>query len=161
MVSHRLTVARDDCLGIIAGARTVALVGVSADERRASYFVIAYLAHTLLKIYPINPKYSEIAGIKCYPNLASLPLVPDIVVIFRKAEAIPPIVEEAIHIGSKAVWFQLGLHNEQAAARAQSQGLAVIQDRCIKLEHARWAGKLRWAGANTGVISSRRRKRLH
>lgn len=159
-MNHRLTEARDECLQLLSRARAVALVGISASEQRASYFVLTYLAHTTLHIYPINPKYKEVAGMPCYPNLASLPVVPDIVVIFRKPEAIPPVVAEAVAVGAPAVWFQLGLRHEEAAQQARTQGLTVVQDRCIKIEHARWAGALRWAGANTGVISSRKRRKL-
>ena len=160
MNTHRLAVATDECLQIVSGARAVALVGISANEQRASYFVLSYLTQTALDIYPINPKYREIMGIRCYPNLASLPITPDIVVIFRKAEFIPPIVEEAVRVGARNVWFQLGLKSELGARLAVNAGMGVVQDRCIKLEHARWAGKLRWIGASTGVIDNRRKRKL-
>lgn len=143
-------------LQIIQTARTVALVGVSANPLRSSNFVAAYLVRTKLQMYPVNPMYDEILGLPTYKSLADLPVVPDIVDVFRRREELPGVVEEAIAIGAKVVWFQLGLRHEEAAARAAEAGLSVVQDRCLKIEHARFSGKLHLAGFNTGVISSRR-----
>jgi predicted CoA-binding protein len=143
-------------LQIIQNARSVALVGVSANVLRSSNFVAAYLVRTDLDMYPVNPMYDEILGLKSYPSLADLPVVPDIVDVFRRRDELPNVVDEAIAIGAKVVWFQLGLRHDEAAAKAEAAGLQVVQDRCLKIEHARFSGKLHLAGFNTGVISSRR-----
>ncbi len=146
-----------DRLRIIQNARSVALVGVSANPIRSSNFVATYLVRTPLTTYPVNPAYEEVLGLRCYPTLADLPEVPDIVDIFRRPEAIPGVVEEAIEVGAKVVWFQLGLRHDEAARRAMDAGLEVVQDRCLKIEHARFSGKLHLGGFDTGVISSKRR----
>ncbi len=147
-------------LRIIRDAESVALVGVSGNELRASNFVAAYLVRTSLRVYPVNPMYEEILGLKCYPSLADLPETPDIVCVFRRPDAIPGVVEEAISAGAKVVWMQLGLRHDEAAARAVEAGLEVVQDRCLKIEHARFSGRLNLAGFDTGVISSRRRREI-
>ena len=147
-------------LDIIRNAKTVALVGVSANPIRSSNFVAAYLVRTPMVTYPVNPAYDEVLDVKCYPTLADLPQVPDIVDIFRRPDAIPGVVDEAIDIGAKVVWFQLGLRHEEAAQRALDAGLRVVQDRCLKIEHARWHGGLHLAGFDTGVISSKRYRPL-
>ncbi len=143
-------------LQIIQSARTVALVGVSANPLRSSNFVATYLVRTDLEMYPVNPMYDEVLGLKSYPSLADLPVVPDIVDVFRRHDELPGVVEEAIEVGARVVWFQLGLRHDEAAARAKEAGLAVVQNRCLKIEHARFSGKLHLGGFNTGVISSRR-----
>ena len=147
-------------LRIIRDAESVALVGVSGNELRASNFVAAYLVRTSLRVYPVNPMYEEVLGLKCYPSLADLPETPDIVCVFRRPDAIPGVVEEAISAGAKVVWMQLGLRHDEAAARAVEAGLEVVQDRCLKIEHARFSGRLNLAGFDTGVISSRRRREI-
>jgi predicted CoA-binding protein len=145
-------------LRIIQNARSVALVGVSANPIRSSNFVASYLVRTPLTTYPVNPMYEEVLGVKCYPSLGDLPEVPDIVDIFRKPSEIPGVVEQAIEAGAKVVWFQLGLRHDEAAQMAIDAGLQVVQDRCLKIEHARWAGGLHLAGFDTGVITSKRRR---
>lgn len=145
-------------LRIIQTARSVALVGVSANPLRSSNFVASYLVRTSFTTYPVNPMYEEVLGLKCHPSLTDLPDVPDIVDIFRKPSEIPGVVEQAIAIGAKVVWFQLGLRHDEAAQMAIDAGLQVVQDRCLKIEHARWAGGLHLAGFDTGVISSKRRR---
>lgn len=147
-------------LKILAESKSVALVGVSANPLRASNFVATYLTRTGLTIYPVNPKADEVLGLKCYPTLADLPEVPDIVDIFRAPEAIPGVVDEAIAVGAKTVWFQLGLRHDAAARKAKAAGLAVVQDRCLKIEHARFAGGLHYGGFVTGVVTSRRRRSI-
>ncbi len=147
-------------LDIIRNARSVALVGVSANPIRSSNFVAAYLVRTPLRTYPVNPAYDEVLGVPCYPSLRDLPEVPDIVDVFRRPEAIPAVVEEAIEVGARVVWFQLGLRHDEAARRALDAGLQVVQDRCLKIEHARWHGGLHLGGFDTGVISSRRHRPL-
>ena len=148
----------EERLSIMRNASSVALVGVSANPIRSSNFVAAYLVRTPLRTYPVNPVYDEVLGERCYPSLADLPEVPDIVDIFRRPEAIPGVVDEAIDVGAKVVWFQLGLRHDEAAQRAIDAGLDVVQDRCLKIEHARWHGGLHLGGFDTGVISSRRRR---
>jgi len=143
-------------LRIINNARSVALVGVSSNPIKASNFVATYLVRTPLRVYPVNPGSDEILGLKCYKSLADLPEVPDIVDIFRPPHAIPGVVDEAIAVGAKVVWIQLGLRHDGAARTAMEAGLEVVQDRCLKIEHARFSGKLNLAGFDTGVISSKR-----
>ena len=145
-------------LRILQQSRSVALVGVSANPIRASNFVASYLVRTSFVTYPVNPMYDEVLGLECYPSLQALPEVPDIVDIFRREEEIPGVVQEAIDIGAKVVWFQLGLRNDDAARMALDAGLEVVQDRCLKIEHARVAGGLHLGGFDTGVITSRRRR---
>jgi hypothetical protein len=147
-----------DRLRIIQEARTVALVGVSANPIRSSNFVASYLIRTDFVTYPVNPMYDEVLGLKSYPSLRDLPEAPDIVDVFRRRDEIPGVVEEAIAVGAKVVWFQLGLRHDEAAQMAIDAGLRVVQDRCLKIEHARFAGGLHLGGFDTGVITSRRRR---
>lgn len=147
-----------DRLRILKEARSVALVGVSQNPLRSSNFVATYLIRQPYRMYAVNPNYDQVLGMKSYPSLADLPEVPDIVDCFRRAEELPGVVEEAIAVGAKVVWFQLGLRNDEAAQMAIDAGLEVVQDRCLKIEHARFAGGLHLAGFDTGVISSRRRR---
>ncbi len=145
-------------LQILRESRTVALVGVSPNPLRSSNFVATYLTRTPYTMWPVNPHAEEVLGLKCYPTLRDLPGPPDIVDCFRKAAELPAVVQEAIEVGAKVVWFQLGLRNDEAAAMARAAGLKVVQDRCLKIEHARFAGGLHLAGFDTGLISSRRRR---
>jgi predicted CoA-binding protein len=145
-------------LRILRSAESIALVGVSANPLRSSNFVATYLVRTPFRVYPVNPAYEEVLGVKCYPTLADLPEVPDIVDVFRAPEAIPGVVDEAIAIGAPTVWLQLGLRHDEAARKAIAAGLNVVQDRCLKIEHARFSGKLHLGGFDTGVISSKRRR---
>lgn len=147
-------------LRIIQTSESVALVGVSANPIRSSNFVASYLVRTQFRTYPVNPSYDEVLGMKVYDTLHDLPEVPDIVDIFRRHDAIPEVVDEAIAVGAKVVWMQLGLRHEEAARKAADAGLLVVQDRCLKIEHARFSGRLHLAGFNTGVISSKRRRPL-
>ena len=145
-------------LRILRSAESIALVGVSANPLRSSNFVATYLVRTPFRVYAVNPAYEEVLGVKCYPTLADLPEVPDIVDVFRAPDAIPGVVDEAIAIGAPTVWFQLGLRHDEAARKAIEAGLNVVQDRCLKIEHARFSGKLHLGGFDTGVISSKRRR---
>lgn len=147
-------------LNIIRSARSVALVGVSANPIRSSNFVASYLIRTDFSTYPVNPMYDEVLGMRCYRSLSDLPEVPDIVDIFRREDQIPGVVDEAIAVGAKVVWFQLGLRHDEAARTALDAGLAVVQDRCLKIEHARFAGGLHLGGFDTGVITSKRRRAI-
>jgi predicted CoA-binding protein len=125
---------------ILSSSRVVAVVGLSAKPDRPSYNVASYLMKNGYKIIPVNHKAGEILGEVCYPDLGSIPEPVDVVDIFRRAEEVPAIVEEAIKIGAKAVWMQEGVINEQAAARAKEAGLLVVMDKCMFKEHQ----KLRW-----------------
>lgn len=147
-------------LRLIRGARSAALVGVSGNELRSSNFVATYLVRTHLRVYPVNPMYEEVLGLKCYPTLADLPEVPDIVDVFRRREELSGVVDQAIAVGAKAVWFQLGLRDDAAARKAMDAGLEVVQNRCLKIEHARFSGRLNLAGFDTGVVTSRRRRAI-
>ncbi len=147
-----------DRLRILSEMRSVALVGVSNNPLRSSNFVATYLVRTPYRIYPVNPNYDEVLGLACYPSLDALPEVPDVVDCFRRADELPAVVDDAIAVGARVVWFQLGLRNDEAAAKAIEAGLDVVQDRCLKIEHARFAGGLHLAGFDTGVVSSRRRR---
>lgn len=149
-----------DRLKLLRSAKSIAIVGASANPARSSYFVSTYLKQsTDYKVYFINPNVDTILGQKVYPNLASLPEVPDIVDVFRKAVDVPAVVEDAHAVGAKAIWVQLGIWNEDAARRAEELGMSVVMDRCIKIEHARFSGGLHLMGFDTGQITSRRTKR--
>ena len=141
---------------ILKENHTVAVVGLSADWFRPSYFAAKYLQQHGYRIIPVNPRYKEILGERCYASLGEIPVKVDIVDCFRRSEDIPPIAEEAVAIGAKVLWMQIGVVNEGAAARARVAGLEVVMDRCVKIEHARLFGGLNWAGVNTRVISAKR-----
>ena len=147
-------------LKILQNAKSVAIVGASPNAARSSYFVGTYLLQSSsYRVYFVNPNADEILGHKTYPDLASLPEVPDIVDVFRKASDIPAIIDEVVAIGASTVWVQLGVWNQDAAVDAESKGLTVVMDRCIKIEHARFNGGLYLLGFNTGVISARKTAR--
>lgn len=145
-------------LEILRRYRTIAIVGLSADPYRPSYFAATYLQREGYRIVPVNPRYAgqTILGETVYANLKDIPFPVDIVDIFRGPEHVPGIVEEAIAIGAKVVWMQLGIRHPEAAARARAAGLSVVEDRCAKVEHARFFGKMSTVGLNAGVVSSRR-----
>ena len=148
-------------LKFMQDAKTVAIVGASDNPSRASYFVATYLlsaAH--FKLFFVNPKLDEILGQKVYKSLADIPEPVDIVDVFRKPADIPGVLDEAIAIKAKTFWMQLGIKDEVSAERGVAAGLNVVQDKCIKIEHARFAGGLNLAGFNTGVISSKRNKSI-
>ncbi|MEO6828037.1 MAG: CoA-binding protein [Microbacteriaceae bacterium] len=143
-------------LKILRTTRSVAIVGASANPARASYFVSTYLTQSSdYRLYFVNPNATEILGQRAYPDLASLPEIPDIVDVFRKASDIPQVMEDALALGAKTVWVQLGIWNEDAARHGESNGLTVVMDRCLKIEHARFHGGLHLLGFDTGQISSR------
>ena len=141
---------------ILRRHRRVAIVGLSANWHRPSNFAAKYLQEHRYRVIPVNPAYEEVLGERCYPDLKSVPEPVEIVNIFRRAEDVPPIVEDAIAIGAKVVWMQLGVVHEAAAARAREAGLQAVMDRCMKIEHARLFGGLNFIGVNTGVITSHR-----
>ena len=148
-----------DRFALLHRTRTVAMVGVSSNPARPSYFVATYLtsSSTDYDVYFVNPAATEILGRPVYPSLAALPVVPDLVDVFRRPDDLPGVADEAITIGARTLWFQLGLWHVDAARRALAAGLDVVMDRCLKIEHARFHGGLHLAGFDTGVVSSRRR----
>jgi uncharacterized protein len=151
-----ITSARER-LSILQRAQTVAIVGMSANPARASHFVATYLnGATDWTIWYVNPGATEILGQKSYASLTDLPAPPDIVDTFRRIDDLPTVADEAIACGAGTLWFQLGLRHDGAAERAADAGLDVVQDRCLKIEHARFAGGLHLAGFDTGVIDARR-----
>lgn len=141
---------------ILKTNHTIAVVGLSADWYRPSYFAAKYMQEHGFRIIPVNPKYDEILGEKCYPNLKAIPESVDIVDVFRKPDDCVPIAQDAVAIGAKVLWLQLGVVNEEAARIAEAGGLEVVMDRCVKIEYARLFGGLGWFGVNTKVISARR-----
>jgi predicted CoA-binding protein len=152
---------------ILGTCRTIAVVGLSPQWHRPSFFAAKYMQAHGYRIVPVNPTATEILGERCYPglteaaqSLAKEGVKIDMVDCFRRTEDIPPIADEAIAIGAKCLWQQIGVKNEVAAAKAKAAGLDTVMDRCVKIEHARLFGGLNWAGVNTRVISSRRPQKL-
>jgi O-acetylhomoserine (thiol)-lyase len=144
-------------LRILRGAKSVAIVGASANPARSSYFVGTYLQQSSdFRVYFVNPNADTILGQKAYPDLASLPEVPDIVDVFRRASDIPSVIDEAVAVGAPTVWVQLGIWNQEAAEYGESLGLTMVMDRCIKIEHARFHGGLHLLGFDTGQITARK-----
>nr|WP_231878636.1 CoA-binding protein [Agromyces sp. NDB4Y10] len=142
---------------ILNAARSVAIVGASPKPQRSSYFVGTYLQQSSdYRVYFVNPNETEILGQPAYASLTDLPEVPDIVVVFRRGSDIPSVVDEVVAAGAKTIWVQLGIWNEEAAYQGEEQGLTVVMDRCIKVEHARFHGGLHLLGFDTGQITSRR-----
>jgi hypothetical protein len=143
---------------ILEATRTVAMVGVSSNPARPSYFVATYLLSSScdFEVYFVNPREREILGRPVYPSLRELPRVPDLVDAFRREADLPEAAREAVEVGARTFWVQLGLWSAEAARIALAGGLQVVMDRCLKIEHARFAGGLHLAGFDTGVISSRR-----
>ena len=144
-------------LAILQKAKTVAIVGASPNPARSSYFVATYLQQSSdYELYFVNPNATEILGQPVYKSLADLPVVPDIVDVFRRGSDIPSVIDDVIAVGAKTVWVQLGIWNEEAAYYGESKGLTVVMDRCIKVEHARFHGGLHLLGFDTGQITSRK-----
>ena len=148
---------QQDRFALLRRSRSVAIVGASENPARASFFVATYLlSSSAYDVYFVNPRATEILGRPVYASLADLPVAPDIVDVFRRHDDLPGVAQEAVDVGAKALWLQLGSWHEGAAEIAQTAGLSVVMDRCIKIEHARFHGGLHFAGFDTGVISSRR-----
>jgi predicted CoA-binding protein len=141
---------------LVRSTRTIAVVGLSPNELRASYFVAFYLQRHGYRIVPVNPKERAMLGETCYAALTEIPFPVDVVDVFRTPAAVPSIAREAVQIGAKALWLQFGVISEEGAAIAEAGGLRVVMDRCLKVEHARHLGRMHVLGFNTGVISSRR-----
>lgn len=144
-------------LRILSAAKSVAIVGASPKPQRSSFFVGTYLQQSSdYRLYFVNPMETEILGQPAYASLKDLPEVPDIVVVFRRGSDIPQVVDEVVAAGAKTIWVQLGIWNQDAAYYGEEQGLTVVMDRCIKVEHARFHGGLHLLGFDTGQISSRK-----
>ena len=139
---------------VLNGARTIAVVGLSNNELRASYFVGYYLKRHGYDVVPVNPRVSEILGATSYPSLLEVPSAVDIVNVFRAPDALPEIASQAVQIGAKALWCQFGVINLEGARIAEDGGVSVVMDRCIKVEHARYVGRMHWLGFNTQRITS-------
>ena len=145
---------------VLEDSNTVAMVGLSANWSRPSYFAAKYLLDRGYDVIPVNPNYDEVLGQKCYPDLESIDRQVDIVDLFQRSEAVPAFVGPAIEMGAKTLWLQLGITHPEAEATARAAGLEVIVDRCMKIEFARLFGGLTWSGVNTGIISAKRPKRI-
>jgi len=141
---------------ILRQHKTLAVVGLSAQWHRPSYFAAKYMQEHGYRVIPVNPGYDTILGERCYKSLRDIPEKVDIVDCFRRPGEIPALAEDAIAIGAKVLWMQLGVHNAGARARAEAAGLEVVENRCVKIEHGRFFGGLGWAGVNTRVISAKR-----
>ena len=139
---------------VLHSAKTIAIVGLSPNELRASYFVGYYLRRHGYRVIPVNPRETEILGQKSYPSLSDVPEPVDVVNVFRAPDALPEIAREAVAIGAGTLWCQFGVINEEAARIAEEGGVTVIMDRCLKVEHARYVGRMHWLGFNTGRITS-------
>lgn len=146
---------------ILRGHKVIAVVGLSADWFRPSYFAAKYMQQHGYRIIPVNPRYSgqgdnTILGQRCYASLRDIPEPVDMVDVFRRSEDVLPVAQEAVAIGARVLWQQLGVNNRQAVQMAEAAGLACVVDRCVKIEHARLFGGLGWVGVNTRVISAKR-----
>ena len=150
-----------DLRRILSDYKRVAMVGLSADWSRPSNFAAKYLLDHGFEVIPVNPKYDEILGQKCYADLEDIPTPVDIVDLFQRVDRIPPFVDQAIKIGAKVVWMQLGIIHEEAAQKARDAGIEVVMDRCMKIEYARLFGGLNTIGVNTGVISAQRPRQFN
>lgn len=147
---------------ILSDVKTIAMVGASTNEMRPSYFAMLYLQGKGYRILPVNPRYAgqKLLGETVWPDLASLPLVPDMVQIFRRSEEAPAIVEAAIAKGIGVIWMQLGVRHEEAARRAEAAGCRVVMDRCPKIEYGRLFGEIGWLGVNRGTLSAKKGRAL-
>jgi predicted CoA-binding protein len=143
---------------ILNSSRSIAVVGLSAKWYRPSFFAAKYMQDHGYQIIPVNPNYSEILGETCYPDLASIPQSIDLVDIFQRAETTPEYTRQAIEIGARTVWLQLGVVSDEARQIAHDAKIEFVMDHCVKIEHARLFGGLNFIGVNTRIISSRRNK---
>jgi len=139
---------------VLHNTKTIAVVGLSSNVLRASYFVGFYLKRHGYQVIPVNPRESEILGETCYPSLKDVPVSIDTVNVFRAPAALPGIAEEAVAIQAKNLWCQFSVIQEEGARLAEEGGLSVVMDRCIKVEHARYVGRMHWLGFNTNRITS-------
>lgn len=147
-------------LDVLRSARTVAIVGLSPDELRASNFIGFYLRRHGYRVVPVNPREREILGERSYASLSEIPFPVDVVDVFRRPEAVPGIAREAVAIKARTLWLQFGVISPEGARIAEDGGLRVVMDRCMKIEHARHLGRMHWLGFNTGVVTARRAREL-
>jgi predicted CoA-binding protein len=145
---------------ILAQSRTIAVVGISEQWHRPSFFVAKYLLAHGYRMVPVNPRYREVLGQTCYPSLHEIPFRVDLVDVFRRTEEVLPVAQDAVTIGAKVLWQQLGVTSVEADAMARAHRMDAVMNRCVKIEHARLFGGLNWMGVNTGVISARRPRQL-
>ena len=143
-------------LAVLTSAKTIAIVGLSPNELRASHFVGFYLRRHGYRIVPVNPREKTILGETSYPSISQIPFAVDVVDVFRAPDAVPEIAREAVSAGAKALWCQYNVISPEGGAIAEQGGLRVVMDRCMKVEHARHLGRMHWLGFNTGRISARR-----
>lgn len=141
---------------ILKDCRVIAVVGLSASWHRPSYFAAKYMQEHGYRVIPVNPQYQEVLGEKCYASLRDIPGKVDMVDVFRKTADVLPIAEDAVAIGARVLWQQLGVRNQAAADLARARGLEAVMDRCVKIEHGRLFGGLNWVGVNTRVVSAKR-----
>ena len=141
---------------ILRSARTIAVVGLSAEWHRPSFFAAKYMQQHGYRVIPVNPRYAEVLGERCFPSLDAIGEPVDMVDVFRRTEDVLPIARQAVAIGARCLWQQIGVVNRDAAELARAAGLDTVMDRCVKIEHARLFGGLNWAGVNTRVISAKR-----
>jgi len=141
---------------ILTENRVIAVVGLSANESRPSFFAAKYMLDHGYKIIPVNPRYDQVLGQTCYPDIESIPEQVDIVDVFQRSDRVVPISRSAVNINAKVLWMQLGVVNEEAAELARQAGLDVVMNRCVKIEYARLFGGLGFIGVSTGIISARR-----
>ena len=146
----------DERRRLLAEIQTVAMVGVSANRARPSNFVATYLLRTDYEVFFVNPMADEILGRPCVPTLSDLPVVPDLVDVFRRLDDVPEVADEATEVGARVFWTQFGLWSPEAARTVLQAGLSLVMDRCLQVEHARFHGGLHLAGFDTGVIDARR-----
>jgi len=142
----------DSLRRILTNYKRVAVVGLSADPSRPSNIVAKYLLEQGFEVMPVNPKYDEVLGHRCYPDLNTIPTPVDIVNLFQRSERVPPFVDAAIDIGAKVIWMQLGIAHAEAAEKARAAGIEVVMNRCIKIEYAQYFGDANTADVNTSVI---------
>ncbi|HVR88399.1 MAG TPA: CoA-binding protein [Candidatus Limnocylindria bacterium] len=147
-------------LSTLRSARTVAIVGLSPDPLRPSNFIGFYLQRHGYQVVPVNPRETAILGEKSYPSLRDVPFPIDVVDVFRRPEAVPDIARDAVAIGAKTLWLQFGVVSTDGARIAEDGGLSVVMDRCMKVEHARYLGRMHWLGFNTGRVTARRERTL-
>ncbi len=143
-------------LAVLTSAKTIAIVGLSPNELRASHFVGFYLRRHGYRIVPVNPREKTILGETSYPSISAVPFPVDVIDVFRAPDAVPDIAREAARAGAKALWCQYNVISPEGGAIAEQGGLRVVMDRCMKIEHARHLGRMHWLGFNTGRISARR-----
>ncbi len=141
---------------LLLNSKTVAIVGLSSNSMRASHFVGFYLQRHGYRVIPVNPRESEVLGERSFANLRDVPVPIDIVNVFRAPSALPGIAADAVAIGARSLWCQFNVVNEEGARIAERGGLAVVMDRCIKVEHARYIGRMHWLGFNTQRVTSLR-----